>query len=76
MQARCSRSLPGGSSSATISVLATGNDLNAMRVQMTPARAPGERATGVVGGRFHAGGVATAPGHLGKRAIHRLRTPG
>jgi hypothetical protein len=43
---------------------------------MTPARAPGERATGVVGGRFHDGGVATAAGHLGKSAIHRLRTPG
>jgi hypothetical protein len=58
-----------------MSVLATGNDPDAMRVQMTPARAP-ERATGVAGGRFHDGGVATAAGHLGKRAIHRLRTPG
>src|SRR5439155_20370609 len=55
--------------------LATGNDLDAMRVQITPARAPGELATEVVGGRFDGADVATAAGHLGKPAIHRLRTP-
>jgi len=55
--------------------VATGNHLDAMRVQMTPARAPEELATEVVGGRFDGGGIATAAGHLGNPAIHRPRTP-